>query len=272
MPRASVIAFSLFALIASSVAAQSPTLRFLVPVHISLGNPAPGANGSLWVTELTVRNSGVAPVRVNKVFPDCYPVPCGERFADVPPNQTALLSPEGDFYGPGPGAIIEIASGAVEDVTFNLRAQDLSRQALTWGTQLPVVKDSEFLSGRATLVNVPSGGDFRHTLRIYEIDGVTNAEVELRLYSTDPIYTGVSIPPKPDVLLGSKRFPLTPPQPGGEQRAPAYLQLSNLNEIAEVGDAKRLVVQVVPVTAGMRYWAFISVTNNETQHVTTVLP
>lgn len=30
--------------------------------------------------------------------------------------------------------------------------------------------------------------------------------------------------------------------------------------------------EIEPLTEGLRYWAFVSVTNNETQHVTTITP
>lgn len=266
-----VIALLLFVAIVAPVSAQTSSNRFLVPAFN--GNPGvQGANGSVWITELTVRNDGLAPVRIQNLLPGCH-FPCGnETFVDIPPNETGFIEPEGAFLGNGPGAIIEMGPGAADDLIFNLRVQDLSRQLSTWGTELAVVNESELLSGRSVLINIPAGEEFRHTLRVYEIDGATDAEFEVFLLAANPIFPGASIPPQPDQVLGSKRFRLTSPPSGEADRSPAYLEIGNLNDIAEIGGAHRLVVRVVPVNPNMRYWAFISVTNNETQHVTTILP
>ena len=44
-------------------------------------------------------------------------------------------------------------------------------------------------------------------------------------------------------------------------------------ESLENGDVGTVMgVRVTPLTPGLRIWAFVSVTNNETQHVTTITP
>jgi hypothetical protein len=40
----------------------------------------------------------------------------------------------------------------------------------------------------------------------------------------------------------------------------------------ELADVPRVRVDVEAVSAGLRFWAFASVTNNATQHVTVVTP
>lgn len=259
-----VLVLVVLVVMAAAAGAQPSSTRILVPVAIFLSQA--GANGSVWITELTVRNNSDARVLLRNIDPEwCGGILCGPE-ASIQPKETLLISPSAVYAG----AIIEVPSESVDDVIFNLRVQDLSRQLSTWGTEIPVVREPELLTRSSTFINVPNGAEVRHTLRLYEIEGSADAEFDLMLYSADPRGTGWE--PRPDRLLGSKRVRLAPPLSGWEGRAPSYLQIGDLNEIADVGDAKRLVVQVVPVSSGMRYWAFISVTNNETQHVTTILP
>ncbi len=41
---------------------------------------------------------------------------------------------------------------------------------------------------------------------------------------------------------------------------------------ARILDHPELRIEITPITPGMKFWAFASVTHNVTQHVTTVLP
>jgi hypothetical protein len=43
----------------------------------------------------------------------------------------------------------------------------------------------------------------------------------------------------------------------------AFPQLNGLDKVR---------VEVTPLTEGLRFWTFVSITNNETQHVTTITP
>ncbi len=38
----------------------------------------------------------------------------------------------------------------------------------------------------------------------------------------------------------------------------------------ELHDAQKVRIEIEPQTTGIRYWAFVSVTNNETQQITTL--
>lgn len=255
----------LVSILPAALNAQAAGERLLIPVTLS--QPLPGAYGSLWSTELVARNMGSTAVQVRHIAPLCN-FPCAPE-AEVPPNETVVLLP--GIIGTDRNAAIIEASPA-NDLAFHLRVQDLSRQAETWGTEVPVVREHELRTSTLALVNVPVGEGFRNTLRIYEIDGTPDAEVLVRLYGIRPGPVGMFVSPRPDQLLGERRLRLVPPLPFQRERSPAYLELGDLGQIAPLGASERVVVQIEPVSPGMRFWAFVSVTNNTTQHVTVITP
>ena len=69
----------------------------------------------------------------------------------MPPNETVRLVPEST--GGRPAAIIEAEPS--DSLAFHLRVQDTSRQAETWGTEVPIVRERELRTGTFALTNVP---------------------------------------------------------------------------------------------------------------------
>jgi hypothetical protein len=59
---------------------------------------------------------------------------------------------------------------------------------------------------------------------------------------------------------------------------PAYANVGNLHTIvreilgSSVDSVPRFHIKITPVTPGIRFWAFATITNNETQLITTVSP
>jgi hypothetical protein len=55
---------------------------------------------------------------------------------------------------------------------------------------------------------------------------------------------------------------------------PGYAEYTGLNDLLrlEIPLPPNVRIDVEPLTAGSRYWAFVSITNNDTQRVTTVTP
>jgi len=76
----------------------------------------------------------------------------------------------------------------------------------------------------------------------------------------------------PSGSTGEKVIGLRPPAPGDTGRSPGYAEIGDLSQIAPLGNASRLAVEVEPLTPGLRIWSFVSVTNNETEHVTIITP
>lgn len=159
--------------------------RILLPV-ITL-EPAAGAFGSLWESKVAVLNTRNTPLMVRGYvyfprgcpLPPCTPgpVPGGLTFHPV----FSVLGSTPDDGSPARFLTVEDGVG---DVRVNLRIQDLSRQSLTWGTDIPVVRESDFTGRALTLVDIPTQDRFRWYLRIYGSSAVANPSVQVRYYET----------------------------------------------------------------------------------------
>ena len=153
---------------ANEVQAQTRAMyeRLLVPIVINASvGEVPGAFGSRWVTRLVGYNASNEAIFVDQSFLGCQ-ITCPIR--TVPPNSTFALT---DFVlRSGTGSFLHVARPHNNSVTFNLRVQDLSRQALTWGTELPVVSESEAFMDTLQLLNIPTDPRFRAAIRIYDFE------------------------------------------------------------------------------------------------------
>ncbi len=239
----------------------------LIPVFAS--PPVPGVNGSSWTTDLFVSNGGDAVATVTGIVWDCLLPECLDP-APVPSGvtiQTGPLTVDGIH-----GALVYLEPATAAAVHFGLRFRDLSRQATTWGTELPLPRGEAFRQSRFSLVDVPVTAGFRQTLRIYELDGTPReASVRVRVYGIQRdrhVLSG-----EPDTLLGEAELPLTFTPFGTEKPdRPGYAQVTDLSTIAPLGNAESVRIEIEPVTEGLHLWAFATVIHNETQHATVISP
>lgn len=231
--------------------------RYLVPV---LGHEVPGANSSLWTTELTVHNA-LPQTRVVLRAPTCdprLPVICPDT--RIEPSESKSLR----VYesGIGVAAAFLYAPKAVADaLPMELRVRDLSRENEGWGTEIPVVRLSDYAVSQH-LLDVPADPRYRATLRIYG-PGEWPLEVRVRVFPTNG---DEAIEDQQIMLHGiSSVLPIEFPL------HPAYAQLDPLTSKVRASGHPTVRVEVStdpPVTI----WAFISITNNETQQVTAITP
>jgi hypothetical protein len=227
--------------------------RILIPIAIG---PSPGEFGSLWTSELWVHNEASTD-RTFDADEFCVAL-CPPKSLASGETRQVPFSPQ----PPGDPGLIAYVAGADGDVTFNLRVQDLSRQAETWGTEIPAVREGDFLSGTKSLLNIPVDARFRQMLRIYTVDA-GEARFRVRAFA---LFT--------DETLGTVDIALRSPSAGAQfPYKPSYSQVGDLVVLfPRTLGLVTVGLQLIPLTADVRYWAFISVTNNETQHVTTVTP
>ena len=219
--------------------------RVLLPIVLFGSTTTPGAFGSMWKAEVTFHNASSDDVPI--IAPNCNPLvltPC------APPILQARSTVTMPLYGT-PGAIVSIPRKNVEDVDISLRIQDVSRQSQTWGTSIPVVRAAQFKPA-IRLIGVPTDSRFRLTLRIH---GYRQAgPVRVRVF--DP----ATATPLGDVTLDL------------QGRDPAYLQLDPL-ALSPIAPSAAVRIEVSSaVDPPQPIWAFVSVTNNETQHVTVITP
>ncbi|HEX8154532.1 MAG TPA: hypothetical protein VF698_15465 [Thermoanaerobaculia bacterium] len=264
MRSALAIVFVLAATAASALT-PPPYQRVLVPLSVA---ELAGANGSRWTTELwAVNHSGEAAW--------VAPLPCIVSSAsicadqiDIPAGRSVRLPPLGNASYPGVLALIP----AWNAVSLTLHVRDLSKQSESWGTEIPVVRESEFFTRPTSASGIAFGRDYRHTLRLYALlDNRPSVQYRVKLYG---------ITAAEDRLLREQVVTLVaPPAPPPNRigTLPAQTTLTDFFNVAAPDvDRVRLTIDLVTdplaLQAPVPYWGFVSVTNNVTQQVTTVTP
>jgi hypothetical protein len=221
--------------------------RVLLPVFIP---PAHGAGGAQWWTDLTLVAKPGREATVHGLVQDCV-VLCVEppgspiTIAELRPLHELNLQPNGT-----PGRFFYVLKDELRNFSAHLRAFDVSREATNYGTELPVVNFDTESDSVITLASVPTDPRFRNLLRVYSdlaIDVTIKAgDVEETLH-----------------LEGTT-----------DNHAPAYGAWANFP--SGVGPITVTVTAHPPIgdppLPGGKIWAFATVTNNDTQAITTVTP
>ncbi|HEX9983626.1 MAG TPA: hypothetical protein VGF69_10205 [Thermoanaerobaculia bacterium] len=257
-------------LVATTAVALTPPPyeRVLVPLSVA---DAPGANGSLWTTEFSIVNGATVggSLSPRPCIAGTGPLPCLETIL-LPPNRTVRVPPFGTPEAPG---VLFLVSAWTAPVTsFTLHVRDLSRQGESWGAEVPVVRERDFFTGMVNMTSIPFGADYRQTLRVYALlDNGGSARFRVKLYAVEAAE---------DRLLREEVITLDPPPPPPPNRLATPLAQTTITALFAGGaaGATRVRVSIEPVTDPLalaqphRYWAFVSVTNNVTQQVTTITP
>jgi len=244
------------------------TEKLLVPVPI---NEIDGAFGSRWKTTLVLTNMDSIPIELqgpqgtcNMLCPNPAPVPRLQPESTV--NVEAMVSSQII-----PAAFLRTAPGDAARLGSTLRVQDLSRSNETWGTTIPLLRADDLFAATFGMTGIATDPQFRAVLRLYDVDGSTPPQVAVRIYRVNENASITSVQP-PDELL--QEFTPVFTVPNDEHSRfwfPAYAQIPLWTDPALVG-ADRIRIEVEPLDARQEYWGFVSITHNETQHVTVVLP
>lgn len=245
-------------------AAEAQYVRVLLPVWLK--DTVPGAQGTRWRTDFWLRNNGRDGARIA-----AWNCPAGHACPPVFPLTYNLLPDHSLHNSPdfsteprnNPSQLLYVANEDAADVAMSLRVADISRGSLNAGTDVPVIREDELLAGTAHLFEVPIGDKaFRVLLRVYELTHTSSAFL-VRLYAQSE---------DPSPVIGTYLVTAVTPQSGLFRTEAAYgqLQLSDLVDTGTLSSGVR--VEIEPLTAGSRYWAFASLTNNETQLITLVTP
>ncbi|HEU4520863.1 MAG TPA: hypothetical protein VFT12_02605, partial [Thermoanaerobaculia bacterium] len=225
----------------------APDVAFLEPVLIPVYFAGPGAHGADWQSELTVRNDNDHPLTPvpNPFYTACFPI-CDTRLQ----ARTSMRITPGN-EGLVTGYVFHLPRQAADGVHLNLLVRDLSRQAEALGAEIPVVREHEFQEGPFGIVNVPVDGRYRVDLRLYSIDGAGAMRLVIRSMTSDT------------PLVATNLLPLS-----------TTLFLADLaQQYPQIRGAGAVRIEFIPVNPTIgRFWAFATVTNNETQHVTVISP
>jgi len=231
---------------------STPDLAFFEPVLFPVMLSGPGAFGSSWLTEATLRNENDVPLTT--AAPNVFEIHGCEPLCDprVAAHATAFNA------GNQPtGFEMFVARSLAQKVHYGLLVRDLSRQAEALGTEIPVVRENDFYDRQFTLLNVPSDPRFRVSLRLFRLDGGTSLRIRVRqlraenapLVDTD---VALSTTANGSYTLGFIGDLLT-----------TYPQLVNKGALR---------IEIDGVGPQRATWGFASITNNNTQHVTVISP
>ena len=268
--RIAILSGAVVALAAPSWSQPEHIGKVLVPIVIE--SAVSGAYGSIWGSELIVMNDGNRAYEIG-LDTGCRFTPC--PYASLEPGRSVIAT--GLILGPGAGAppafMLEVEKEGMSDVKFNLRVSDRSRSEKSAGVSIPVIPETDAFTDRLQLLDVRHGEGFRAMLRVYDFDPGQGRRVLVRFYEINTNTRFIANYP-PDRLLFEtvRELVSTPPSFDPPNRSiPGYTQLS-LAAVPEIGDHSRLRIEIEPLTEGLRFWAMASITNNETQEVTMVLP
>jgi hypothetical protein len=236
----------------------------LLPIH--LDGILPGAFGAQWRTDFWMRNngSGVATLAPwscppDQACPAIFPLTSalgpGLSLHNLPP---LFLPPDGN-----PSRMLFVLRPGSDAVSFNLRFADVSRFAIDGGAEMPVVRESELLTEPAQLFNIPLGSPFRVTLRIYDVE-YSSSDFRVTIYPQSE--TDAPAVHQIQLTASSQHF-----GPFRAKASYAQFDITSLLVLEKTWPATARI-QIEPLTAGNRFWAFASITNNESQIVTLVTP
>ncbi len=228
---------------------QPPSLKFFDMVLVPVILNAPAANGSNWVTDVSVRNDNdftVAP---------WHPFDSSSALAPGMPYRfgAGTIAPYGIF--------LVVPREAVAGLGFHAIVRDTSRSTTDWGTELPLVHDSDFSTRNLELLDIPVDPRYRTMLRVYanQLSAIGHDQVGVSIYSMDDGHElrAFYLPLQGTTGCISTVYCVD---------YPLYAAVSDLTSGLQ---AQRIGVRVQSFTP---IWAFVTITNNETQHVTVVTP
>jgi hypothetical protein len=242
---------SLLCALALPIVAQEME-QVLLPVAPSL---VMCAYNSRYETHLVVYNQNA-----RKVKTECAGDGCGEVSASAGreiagnassmPLPTFLYMPKADADGMRMSLIVESGDrDKLEDRTF---------------AELPIVRASEFVDKKISFVGVRMDPGFRQTVRIFGLDGTTYGTVQVRAYDLTT-----------EELVYDETMWLWPMSDErneqGQALRPSFSMECDLSEDIPA-NGHHIRIEVEPLSEGLKFWAFVSVTNNKTQHFYTIVP
>jgi hypothetical protein len=263
---------------APAMAQDQPSLAeyhvLLVPVFFF----GPGGHGSQWETNVGIASTAGAAVSM--------PVPlltrfdfCSDPSGAIVPYQTRSICPG---YASPSGLLLYVPKTLdLKELHVNTRVRDISRVASSAGTQIPVVREGDFHSEDFLLLDIPNDARFRSNLRIY--GGLMSFSPELRFIHPGGA-VGIDIYDSRSLLnpLVSTAVELSAPQTieGSPYLVrPGYFSFGDLvAAFPALANVPSYTIRIAPYQSltspvtESSVWAFVTVTNNDTQEVTIVAP
>jgi hypothetical protein len=227
-----------------------PDAAFFEPVVFPALVSGAGAFGSQWSTDASLFNGNDSPLPVTSQFftVACFPI-CDTR---PPANSTITIH---NNNAPN-GVLFYAARQFAPKLFFDVLARDLSRQSEALGTEIPVAREKDLYDRPLSILLVPADPKYRVALRVFRTDGT--AAVNVNIYSMAD-----------GTRLAGDQLTMSTPTPN-----PMFTSLVIGDLVQRFPDiAGKAPLRIDVGSASSRAaWALISITNNETQHVTVLAP
>jgi hypothetical protein len=231
--------------------------RMLVPILPP--NGLPGRFGAFWVGELWVRNSAEVPV----VFGHGVPF---RNLPDGGLKQVEAGVTQLSVTGALRGGIYVVEKVHRDQIHLSLRIADVNRRPVNMGTEIPIVREEGWLARPVELLDVPTDFSVRQTLRVYDPDASQQVSVRMTIHplTENEAIAEAIIEPR-DGSVWTTSFPW--------YHDPDYAEIPDLvAAFPQVAAYPRVRIRLEPTGPGMRYWAFVTITDNMTQHVSVITP
>jgi hypothetical protein len=238
-------------LLAAPVSAQDVNhdglVTFLIPINVPVNTP--GAYGTLWRSELWIHNGFVSPTS----FYPCSGSPCLTH----PPGTTEHAFPAETASSIGP-IMLSVGTSMLADFHFSSRLVELSRRAQPAGVHMPVVREDHLFTQSVLFLGI-NGSSNRVAIRVYDPRRRRGSQVKIEVIDANGSL-------KADTVLTLHYT--DPPPPLIPAREPGYIAIHDLAAtLPQLASVPRYDIRVTPLTANMEFWALVSVTDIETQHV-----
>ena len=273
---------SLLMLAASLVFAQdrnpSDYTRVLLPVFQN----SPGANGARWTIGLSMRNDGPSALDAFPLQPDCYccaqclglrTFPAFQADQDGFRTHASLPEPFGLWVSGTPGgAFLYVQRSAAFQFSAHLEIGDSSRPE-TPPVTIPVVTESEFVSGRHSIVGIPTNSARRMTVRVYQLNPKSGAQIAVRAFEFGPHASASDFQPGRLLAERAAQFttPVLPDCPPPVvcptvPYHPGYVQISDLGVVSG-SVTQQIRIEFEPNDPDEVYWPMVTTTDNATNAV-----
>lgn len=155
------------------------------------------------------------------------------------------------------GRLVYLYRDHGQNLFFRLTAFDLKRPV---AGEIPVVRDHEFATSLLELIDVPMTATSRVMLRIYDVDDRDNAAVTVRIFSSN------------DLPMFEQLFIFNPSgfaHPHGFPSGPGFRAIPLQDLIGANGKVR---MEIEAATPSLRFWAFVTVTDNTTGAIQVIAP
>jgi hypothetical protein len=228
--------------------------RVLFPVNYAGG----GVNGSRWNSEIAVYNT--SPVTLTT-----RPLLTGSPVVIATPPPPPLFGGRRLFFHTerrDGGAFLYVPRGAEEYLAYSAHIINSSGARSERGAEVPVVRARD-TSASIHLPFIAFGAGSRATLRVYDFDALPSRRIVVTARG--------ELGHARSFELNVETLTLSCPLPPCFQPTPGFASVE-LSSIAALRDLRAYDLTIVSPERDARLWAFLSVTNNETQQVMLYTP